>query len=132
LSTSNRIDKWLWAVRVFKTRNKAAEACRAGKVKIDGQKIKPSREIKIGEEIEIQNGILTRRVLVKAKLANRVSAKLVEEFMEDITPEEEIQKLKLLREMNYEYRERGSGRPTKKDRRAIEGLKDSGPEDDDW
>jgi ribosome-associated heat shock protein Hsp15 len=100
-------------------------------VKIDGQRIKPSREIKIGEEIEIQSGILSRRVLVKASLSNRVSAKLVEEFMEDITPEEEIQKLKLMKEMNYEYRERGSGRPTKKDRRAIDGLKENESEEDD-
>lgn len=122
---SIRIDKWLWAVRLFKTRSQASDACRGGKVKIDGQNVKPSREIKVGEEIEVQLGIVRRKVCVKTVLKNRVGAKLVEEYMKDLTPIEEYEKLELLKQLNHEKRDRGSGRPTKKNRRDISKLKNS-------
>ena len=120
-----RIDKWLWAVRLFKTRTQASDACRGGKVKIDGQNVKPSRDIKVGEEIEVQMGIVRKKVAVKAILKNRVGAKLVENYMEDLTPTEEYEKLDMLKQLNYEKRDRGTGRPTKKNRRDISKLKDS-------
>lgn len=120
-----RIDKWLWAVRIFKTRNQAGEACRGGRVSIDGQVVKPSREVHAGDEVVIRLKTFTKTVLVKSPLKNRVGAKLVDEFMEDITPAEEYEKLKLQKEVNYEYRQRGTGRPTKKHRRLIERLKRS-------
>ena len=120
-----RIDKWLWAVRLFKTRTQASDACRGGKVKIDGQNVKPSREIREGEEIEVQMGIVRKKVAVKAILKNRVGAKLVENYMEDLTPTEEYEKLDMLKQLNYEKRDRGTGRPTKKNRRDISKLKDS-------
>lgn len=118
-----RIDKWLWAVRVFKTRSKAADACKGGKVKIDGQNIKASREVKEGEEISISLTSFTKTVRVKALLQNRVGAKHVDAYIEDLTPAEEYEKQKIKRELNQEYRKRGEGRPTKKERRIIERLK---------
>lgn len=118
-----RIDKWLWAVRIFKTRSQATAACKGGKVKINGQNIKASREVKEGEKISISLTTFIKTVTVKALLQNRVSAKLVPDYMTDLTPSEEYDKQKINRELNAEYRERGDGRPTKKERRIIERLK---------
>ncbi|MBE9481395.1 MAG: RNA-binding S4 domain-containing protein [Bacteroidetes bacterium] len=118
-----RIDKWLWAVRIFKTRNQAADACKAGKVKIDGSNVKPSREIKINDIITVQIGALTKTIKVTGIIKNRVSAKLAVDYVEDLTPEEEYEKLKLMKEVNFEKRDRGFGRPTKKERRIITKLK---------
>lgn len=120
---SIRIDKWLWAVRLYKTRSQAGEACKGGKVKIDGRNVKPSKDVKAGDEIEIQINLIEKKVLVKQVLKNRVGAKLVENYMTDLTPQEEYDKLKLMREMNAENWQRGSGRPTKKNRRMIDQLK---------
>jgi len=118
-----RIDKWLWAVRIFKTRSLAAAACKGGKVKMDGQNVKASREVKVGEEISISMTSFMKTVRVKALLKNRVSAKLVADYMLDLTPKEEYDKQKMKHELNMEYRDRGEGRPTKKERRIIERLK---------
>jgi len=118
-----RIDKWLWAVRLFKTRSQATEACRSGKVRVDGQIIKPSRELKPGDQISISQHAITRTVKVIELLDNRVGAPLVTQYMLDLTPDSEFSKLKLMREMNFEYRDPGTGRPTKRQRREIEILK---------
>ncbi|RLD52393.1 MAG: RNA-binding S4 domain-containing protein [Bacteroidetes bacterium] len=118
-----RIDKWLWAVRLFKTRSQAADACKGGKIKMEGHNVKPSREVKAGDEITIQLQSIEKKVQVKQVLKNRVGAKLVEIYLIDLTPEEEYEKLKLMRKMNTEYWDRGSGRPTKKTRRMIDQLK---------
>ena len=120
-----RIDKWLWAVRLFKTRTQASDACRGGKIKIDGQNVKPSRDIKEGDEIEVQLSVIRKKVKVKQLLKNRVSAKLVENYLEDLTPVEEYEKLDMMKQLNHEKRDRGIGRPTKKDRRTITKLKNS-------
>jgi len=120
---SIRIDKWLWAVRLFKTRSQAADACKGGKIKMEGHNVKPSREVKAGDEITIQLQSIEKKVQVKQVLKNRVGAKLVEIYLIDLTPEEEYEKLKLMRKMNTEYWDRGSGRPTKKTRRMIDQLK---------
>jgi ribosome-associated heat shock protein Hsp15 len=120
-----RIDKWLWAVRIFKTRNQASEACRTGRVKIAEMPVKPSRDVKLDEEIVVNMKNLTRTVRVIGLLKNRVGPKLVEQYMEDLTPAEEYEKEKIKRSINYEYRERGLGRPTKKERRLIDRLKKS-------
>jgi ribosome-associated heat shock protein Hsp15 len=119
-----RIDKWLWAVRVYKTRNQAADACRAGKVKIDGIAVKPSRDVKPGDVIEISMAPIKKTLEVIEPIKNRVGAKLVPEFARDLTPQSEYDKLKLINEMNFEHRDRGTGRPTKKQRRLIDYLKD--------
>lgn len=118
-----RIDKWLWAVRIFKTRNQAAAACKGGRVKIDGQAVKASREVKVGEEIKVSLTSFTRTIRVTAFLENRVGPRLVADYMEDLTPPEEYEKQKMKQELNTEYRKRGEGRPTKKERRVIERLK---------
>jgi ribosome-associated heat shock protein Hsp15 len=118
-----RIDKWLWGVRIFKTRNQATVACRSGKVRISDQLVKPSREVKVGDVVTITLDSLKRSVKVLAPVVNRVGAKLVEQFMEDLTSQEEYQKLRLRRNAGYGYRLRGLGRPTKKERRDIDILK---------
>ncbi len=120
-----RIDKWLWSVRLFKTRSQATEACRSGKITINEQTLKPSREARIGDVIVIRQGPLTKTVQVKELLKSRVGAKLVSDYMIDLTPEEEYIKLQMTREVNFEIRDRGMGRPTKKERRIIERLKKS-------
>lgn len=124
-----RIDKWLWSVRVYKTRNQAIEAIKAGKVKIDGSSLKPSRIVKLGDIISLSIGPLNRTIKVKELLHNRVSAKLVPDYLEDLTPVEEYERIQLMKEFNAERRERGLGRPTKKDRRYIDKLK-GGPKED--
>jgi len=118
-----RIDKWLWCVRIFKTRNQATEECRAGKVKIRGQETKASHIVKIGEVIEVQIEQLKRILLVKDVLDRRVSAKIAVDFVDDQTPPEEIERIRLARKTNFEKRDRGVGRPTKRDRREIEDFK---------
>ena len=123
-----RIDKWLWAVRIFKTRTMAGDACRAGKVKIDGNAVKPSRILKPGDEMTVSIGPLLRTIKVKALIQNRVSAKLVPDSLEDLTPQEEYDRIKFMNELNAERRDRGTGRPTKKDRRMIDKLKGPGEE----
>jgi len=118
-----RIDKWLWAVRVFKTRSLASEACRSGKVRILDQVVKPSRDLKTGDVITVSMPPVTRTLRVVEMAVNRVSAKLVSGIMEDLTPEAEYQKLKRTKEPGFESRPRGIGRPTKRERREIEFLK---------
>ncbi len=119
-----RIDKWLWAVRVYKTRNMAAEACRSGKVRINDQPVKPSRTVTPGDRVKVTvNPQFTRTLKVREILSNRVSAKLVPDFAEDLTPQEEYDKLKVYNALLWERRDRGIGRPTKKQRRDIDRLK---------
>ncbi len=125
MNSNVRIDKWLWAVRVFKTRSLASQACRSGKVMIDDQQVKPSREVKEGDIVKIEiTPQFTRTLKVLQVLNNRVGAKLVPEYADDLTPQEEYDRLKKVNELNWERRERGLGRPTKKQRREINRLKD--------
>lgn len=125
MSEGVRIDKWLWAVRVFKTRSQATDSCKSGKVKIEDTSVKPSREVKLNEVIVVQVQHISKTLKVIGLLNNRVGAKLVPEYMEDLTPAEEYDKEKIKKEINYEYRDRGLGRPTKKERRLIDRLKKS-------
>jgi len=118
-----RIDKWLWAVRIFKTRNMAANACRGGKVKIHEIPVKPSREVKPGDVIAIVFPPMQKTVKVIIPIENRVSAKQVAEFSEDMTPAEEYKKLQIQKDSKFGFRTHGTGRPTKRDRREIEVLK---------
>jgi ribosome-associated heat shock protein Hsp15 len=112
-----RIDKWLWAVRLFKTRSQATDACRAGKVKVQGVAAKPSRELKLDQEISIQYGPITRTVKVIGLIEKRVGAKLVPDNLIDLTPQEEYQKLELIKDNPFSRRK---GRPTKKERRDMD------------
>ena len=119
-----RIDKWLWAARLFKTRAIATDAIKGGKVKIDDVAVKPSREVKEGDVIQVQIEQLHKVVQVKTVIKNRVSAKQVPEIYTDLTPKEEYERIEFMRAYKSEYRDRGAGRPTKKERRLIEKLKD--------
>lgn len=121
----SRLDKYLWAIRVFKTRTDAADACKGGKVKIAGVNAKPSKEVKVGDVINVRKGIVTYSYQVVQPTENRVGAKLVPEYALDITPEGELAKLKAPVETFFVTRERGAGRPTKKDRRNIEQMWDA-------
>lgn len=121
--THVRLDKWLWVVRLYKTRSQATEACKGGKVKMAGNNAKASREVNEGDEIEIHSGGIIKKVRVKKAVKNRVSAALVPGLMEDLTPAEELEKQQMMRQLNYEKRSRGIGRPTKKDRRILDKLK---------
>ena len=119
-----RIDKYLWAIRAFKTRTLAAEACKAGRVKLDGQNIKPSHEVKIGEVYQVVKGPERRVLKVTGMAENRTDAKTAVNFYEDITPYEETHAFKSVFQAPVFKRDRGAGRPTKKDRREIDDLKD--------
>jgi ribosome-associated heat shock protein Hsp15 len=118
-SQAPRIDKWLWAVRVFKTRSMATQACKTGKIKVADMAVKPSREVKEGMVISVHTGPITRTLKVVQLLHNRVGAKLVSEYMQDLTPPEEFAKLELIKQQPFR-RDRGAGRPTKKERRDID------------
>jgi ribosome-associated heat shock protein Hsp15 len=121
-SEKKRIDRWLWAVRQFKTRTQATEACRGGKIRVREEKVKPSYSIKIGELIEIQQGPITKRLEVLGLIEKRVGAKLVPDFMTDLTPPEDYELLRQTAAQAILRRDRGTGRPTKKERREIEEL----------
>ncbi len=116
-----RLDKWLWAVRLYKTRSLAAQACREGRVLIAGQRVKPARAVHVGEVFTAKTGDLLRTVKVLGAPRSRVSAKLVPEFFEDLTPASEYEKQRERLPAAFTW-DQGSGRPTKKDRRLWEKL----------
>ena len=124
MADSVRIDKYLWAIRVFKPRSDATDACKGNKVRVGGSPAKPSKEVKPGEVIEIQKGTVRYSYRVIRLLENRVGAQLVPDYAENLTPQSELDKLRAPVETFFIRRDRGSGRPTKKDRRAMEHLWD--------
>ena len=119
-----RIDKFLWAVRIFKTRSLAASACRMGRILINNAGVKPSRMIEGNEIITVKKPPVTFIYKVKAPVENRISAKLVTNYLEDNTPESEKSKIDISRTISAGFRRRGSGRPTKKERRIIDKWQD--------
>lgn len=120
---SLRIDKWLWEVRIFKTRSQSTDACKAGKIKMDGVSVKPAKDLKIGDVITVSLNPLFKTVRVKQFPKSRLGAKLVPDYYDDLTPAEEYDRVKLIEATNAEYRQHGIGRPTKKSRRMIDKLK---------
>ncbi|HYH55635.1 MAG TPA: RNA-binding S4 domain-containing protein [Anseongella sp.] len=118
----HRLDKWLWSVRLFKTRNLASEACKAGKVKIGGKSAKPSHVVKVNEEIAVQKGAEKKVVRVRDLLEKRVDAPTAALYYEDITPAAENPAFPSAFHGPVFRRDRGAGRPTKKERRDIEEL----------
>lgn len=117
-----RIDKWLWAVRIFKTRTIASDAIKMGRVSIGGQKIKASRTVKVGEVIDVKKPPIIYSFKVLALAENRMGAKLVPEFMENVTKQEQLDLLQMNRISGFIDRAKGLGRPTKKDRRDIDDF----------
>lgn len=120
-----RIDKYLWSIRVYKTRSDATDACKGGKVRVNGADTKPSKAVKAGDIITARKGAVTYTYKVLQLIDKRQGARLVSEFAENLTPEEEIMKLRAPVETFFMQRDRGAGRPTKKDRRQMDSLWES-------
>lgn len=128
-----RIDKWLWAVRIFKTRTIASDACKKGRVMIKDVSVKPSRMIKVGEIIQVRKPPITFSFKVLDLSESRMNAKLVPQFMENVTPPEQYEVLELNKIAGFVDRQRGTGRPTKKERRDLEQFTQNFMFDDfDW
>ncbi|MEX2349867.1 MAG: RNA-binding S4 domain-containing protein [Flavobacteriaceae bacterium] len=117
-----RVDKYLWCVRYFKTRSIATNACKNGKVKIKGDNLKPSREVYPGDQIQIRKDQIDYVIEVLDIPESRLGAKLVDIYRKDITPKENLEKLELLKYSKDYYRKKGTGRPTKKDRRDLDDF----------
>ncbi len=114
-----RIDKFLWCVRIYKTRKLSSEACIKSKVKVNDKNIKPSYSVKVGDTIKIKKRILTVSIKVNELLKNRIPAKSLHEYIEDITPDSERIKIEVVKSLPHAFGEKGKGRPTKKERRKI-------------
>lgn len=132
-----RIDKWLWAARIFKTRSIAADACKNGRVTIDGVNVKPSHSIKAGEVINVRKPPVTYSFKVLACIEQRVGAKLIPQVYENVTEKKQYEILEMSRISGFVDRARGTGRPTKKERRQMDDFADAAmfgfdDYDDDW
>ncbi len=121
---SVRLDKYLWAIRVFKTRSEATDACNGNKVKLNGVNAKPSKAVKAGDVIEVRKASVLFSYKVLALTESRMGAALVPQYADNLTPESELEKLHAPRETIVLQRDRGTGRPTKKDRRQLDALLD--------
>ncbi|MBN1950528.1 MAG: RNA-binding S4 domain-containing protein [Bacteroidales bacterium] len=118
-----RLDKWLWAVRIYKTRSMASDACRNGRVFVNSQPVKPSRDIVVGDNITVRKMPVIYSYVVKQLSEKRMSAKMVPDYLEDNTSLEELGKLRV-QEVVFSKRQRGTGRPTKKERRQLDDLRE--------
>ena len=118
-----RIDKYLWAVRLYKTRTLATEACKKGKVSMDDMPAKPSRMVSAGDVIEVKKMPVVYSYRVRDPIEKRVGARIVDQYVENITPQEELQKLDMQDDF-YIKRDRGAGRPTKKERRLLDDIQE--------
>lgn len=119
-----RIDKWLWAVRIFKTRSLATEACKKGQVSIGEMPVKASRDVHVGEVVKVRKPPISRSFKILELTDKRMGAKLVHDFLEDVTPAEELELLEMQKHMRWSVRDKGTGRPTKKDRRDLDEFFD--------
>ncbi len=130
-----RMDKWLWAARIFKTRSMAADACKNGRVTVNGANAKPSRTLKVGETVSVKKAPITYSFKVLNAIESRVGAKLVAQVYENVTDPKQYELLEMSRISGFVDRARGTGRPTKKDRRAMDAFVDPvmfGWDDEDW
>ncbi len=126
-----RIDKWIWAVRIFKTRTIASDACKKGRVMIGDTPVKPSRTVKVGDIVRVRKPPITYSFRVLALAENRMGAKLVPEYMENITPQSELDLLDVIRISGFVDRRKGLGRPTKREGRQLEEFTSQIYEDDE-
>ena len=122
MANEARVDKWLWAARIFKTRSIAADACKNGRVTINGVNLKPSHIIKAGETICVRKSPITYSFKVLQAIENRVGAKMIPEVLENVTPKEQFELLEMNKIGGFVNRARGLGRPTKKDRRSLDDF----------
>ena len=120
-----RIDKWLWAVRLYKTRSLATDACKNGRITINGTAAKPSKTVHEGDTVTVRKPPVTYTFRVLQAIENRVGAKLVPEMLENLTPKEQYDILEMNRISGFVNRARGTGRPTKKDRRTLDDFRDA-------
>lgn len=128
-----RIDKFLWAMRIYKTRSIAADACKNGRITMNGVQLKPSRTFHVGDIFSVRKGPITYTYRILQLCQNRLGAKLVPEYLRDITSKEQLELLELARLAGQSGRDRGTGRPTKKDRRDIEVfMSDTYLDEIDW
>lgn len=129
-----RIDKWLWAVRIFKTRTIATEACKKGRVTMGGMPVKPSRTVKPGDTVCVRKPPVTYSFLVKAVTENRLGAKLVPDYMENVTPKSELDLLEVVKISGFVDRRKGLGRPTKREGRELSRFTEEAyfGSDDGW
>ena len=125
MNSEARIDKWLWAARAYKTRTLASDACKNGRITINGALAKPSRTVKVGDQVGVKKSPITYTFRVLQPIEKRVGAKLLPEVFENITPPEQYELLEMNRISGFIDRARGTGRPTKKDRRALDDFADT-------
>ena len=117
-----RLDKWLWSARIFKTRTIAADACKNGRVAVNGVNVKPSRMVKVGDTVSVRKPPVTYSFKILKTIEQRVGAKLLPEIYENVTPQDQYELLEMNRISGFVDRARGTGRPTKKDRRAMDAF----------
>ncbi len=122
MNSEARIDKWLWAARIYKTRTLASDACKNGRITINGALAKPSRTVKVGNQVGVKKSPITYSFRVLQTIEKRVGAKLLPEVFENVTPPEQYELLEMNRISGFVDRARGTGRPTKKDRRALDDF----------
>lgn len=129
-----RIDKWLWAMRIFKTRTVATEACKKGRVTLnnDPNPVKPARMIKVGDTVRVRKPPVTYSFLVKALTENRLGARLVPEYLENVTPQDQYDLLDVVKISGFVDRRKGLGRPTKREGRDLARFTDTYASDDGW
>ena len=120
-----RIDKFLWCVRFYKTRSLASQACKKGAIKVNNDHVKPSREVFVGDTLLIRKNPVIHQIEILEMPANRMAAKKLGLFIKDHTPKEAFEKLALVKQASDYYRAKGTGRPTKKDRRDIDNFIDN-------
>lgn len=122
MSDEARIDKWLWAARIFKTRTIAADACKNGRVTVNDTNVKPSRMVKVGDKVSVRKPPVTYSFKILKAIEQRVGAKLLPEIYENVTTADQYELLEMIRISGFVDRQRGTGRPTKKDRRAMDAF----------
>ena len=130
MSEEARIDKWLWAARIFKTRSVAADACKNGRVTVGGTNVKPSRMVKVGDTVSVRKPPVTYSFKILQAIEQRVGARLIPQVYENVTPPDQYELLEMTRISGFVDRARGTGRPTKKERRSLDAF--IGPALEGW
>ena len=126
-NTEARIDKWLWAARIFKTRTLAAAACKKGQISMGGTQLKPSRMVRVGDTVDVRKPPVTYSFKILQAIEHRVGARLIPDILENVTRADQYELLEMNRISGFVNRARGTGRPTKKERRALDEFNDSEP-----
>ena len=124
MASEARVDKWLWAARIYKTRSIAADACKNGRITVNGTNVKPSHMVKVGETVSVRKSPITYSFKILQAIEQRVGAKLLPQVYENVTPPDQYELLEMTRISGFVDRARGTGRPTKKERRSLDAFID--------